>query len=206
MLRQEIVIAFDRSLLLLLKNYAQQMTPVPVENSVAADGEKNMERRDFLKDAIMLVGGSAALSALPGCSWQNAPKSLPSDIKKRLTRISDIMIPRTETIGAIDVDAAGFVEKLIANWASVETRSKLLALLGNPQLVAIETMDDAKAAAALGAFDAAAFGKDNKDWKMLKELTMIGFFGSERYQTEIAKFELVPGRFDPCVKIEEKTT
>ncbi len=163
-----------------------------------------MDRRDFLKDAILLVGGTAAIAALPGCSWQDAPKALSGDIKKRLVRIADVMIPRTKTFGAADVNAAGFIEKLIANWASTETRGKLLALLGNPRLIALETMDDAKATAALSEFDAAAFGKDNKDWKMLKELTMLGYFGSEKYQTEIAKFELVPGRFDPCVKLEEK--
>ncbi|NJM50728.1 MAG: gluconate 2-dehydrogenase subunit 3 family protein [Sphingomonadales bacterium] len=163
-----------------------------------------MDRRDFLKEAILLVGGAAALTALPGCSWQDAPYSMAADVKKRLERIGEIMIPRTKTFGASDVDAAGFVEKLIANWASKETRGKLLSLIGNPHLVALEKMDDAKATAALSEFDAAAYGKDNKDWKMLKELMMLGYFGSERYQTEIAKFELVPGRYDPCVKLEEE--
>jgi hypothetical protein len=162
-----------------------------------------MDRRDFLKEAIMLVGGAAALSTLPGCSWQDAPEVVTADIKKRLVRISDIMIPRTKTIGAVDVDAAGFVEKLIANWADGETRGKLLALLGSPELVALEKMDDAKATIALTDYDAAAFGANNKDWKLLKDLIMLGYFGSEKYQLEIAKFELVPGRYDPCAKLEE---
>jgi hypothetical protein len=163
-----------------------------------------MDRRDFLREAILLVGGAAALTTLPGCSWHDAPKTISADVRKRLVRISEIMIPRTKTFGAVDVDAAGFVGKVIANWASEETRSKLLAVIGNPWLVALQKMDDAEATATLSKFDAEAFGKDNKDWKMLKELIMIGYFGSEKYQTEIAKFELVPGRFDPCVKLEEK--
>ncbi len=162
-----------------------------------------MDRRDFLKEAILLVGGATALSTLPGCSWRDAPNTIPADVKKRLVRIADIMIPRTKIFGAADVETAGFVEKLIANWASAETRGKLLALLGSADLVALDTMDDARATAALTDYDAAAFGTKDENWKILKGLFMLGYFGSEKYQTEIVKFKLVPGRYDPCAKLEE---
>lgn len=161
-----------------------------------------MDRRDFLKEAILLVGGTAAMTTLPGCRWQDAPQVVDIEIRHRLVRISDLMLPRTTTIGAIDVDAAGFVEKLIANWASGKTRQKLLALLGSSELAALETLPDGEAAEALTTYDAAAFGANNKDWKLLKKLIMLGYFGSKQYQLEIAKFELVPGRYDPCAKLE----
>jgi hypothetical protein len=160
-----------------------------------------MERRVFLKEAIMLVGGTAALSLLPGCSWQDAPKSLPDDIMTRVRAIIDLMIPRTDSFGALDVGADRFFDKLMANWASEETRGKLRALLDDQKLVAITTMDKAKAERALTDFDEQAFAAKNKEWGQFKKLAMLGYFGSEKYLTEIEKFQLLPGRFDPCVTV-----
>jgi hypothetical protein len=161
-----------------------------------------MERRVFLKEAIMLVGGTAALSVLPGCSWQDAPKALSDDMQARIRSIIDLMLPRTTSIGGIDAGADLFFGKVMANWASEETRSKLMTLLDNPKIVALSAMDRPKAEIALTDFDTEAYAAKNKEWSQFKKLAMLGYFGSEKYLTEIEKFELVPGRFDPCVKLE----
>jgi Gluconate 2-dehydrogenase subunit 3 len=161
-----------------------------------------MERRVFLREAIMLVGGTAALSVLPGCSWQDAPNSLPGETMTRVCKIIDLMIPRTKILGGLDAGADKFFDKVMANWASAETRAKLKWLLDHPKLIALDSMDKAEAEKALTAFDEEAFAEKNKQWGQFKKLAMLGYFGSEKYMTEIEKFELVPGRFDPCVKVE----
>lgn len=163
-----------------------------------------MDRRLFLREAILIVGGTAALATLPGCAWQDAPASLGPEAQRRLARISDLMLPTTRTFGALEVDAPGFVGKILANWASGETRAKLLAVLDRPELVALDRMNAAEGSAALSKFDAAAFAAKDAGWSKLKQLLMLGYFGSERYQLEIAKYELVPGRFDPCVTVGEQ--
>ncbi len=163
-----------------------------------------MDRRLFLREAILLVGGTAALATLPGCSWQDAPANISRGAQQRLTKIIDIMLPKTGTFGALEVDAPEFVGKILANWASAETRTKLLTVLDRPELVALYGMGRTEASAALSKFDTAAFAAKDKNWGQLKQLSMLGYFGSEKYRTEIEKFELVPGRYDPCANIEEQ--
>lgn len=158
-----------------------------------------MDRRDFMREAIMLVGGTAALGLLPGVAWADAPASIGKGDKAVLSRIAALMIPKTETFGAADVGAADFVDKMIANWASAGTRASLIAVLRRPKMAELAKLGDKVASTSLADIDAAAFGANDRDWRLLKELIMIGYFGSERYQTEIAGFQLLPGRYDPCV-------
>ncbi len=163
-----------------------------------------MDRRGFMKEAIILVGGVGALTVLPGCSWQEAPQTLSADVKARVARIIDLMMPRTASFGAIDAGAHEFFDSLMANWASDKTRGDMIALLDDAQLSRLPSMPDADAAQALARFDAAAFAAQNKAWGQFKQLAMLGFVNSERYQTEIAQYQLVPGRYDPCVALAEQ--
>ena len=87
-----------------------------------------IDRRSLLASAVMLVGGSLA-GGLPtqllAASTRAAPIFFAAPQFAMLDEIAEIVIPRTDTPGAREVGVAGFVDALMAHWASSENRREI---------------------------------------------------------------------------------
>ena len=59
--------------------------------------------------------------------YRRSPGSAPrfyTDAEMALvSRVSDLIIPRTETPGAVDVNVPGYMDGLMTDWASTETKN-----------------------------------------------------------------------------------
>ena len=86
-------------------------------------------RREVLQGLIVSVGGAAALTACGGVATvistrPNAAARFYTEQELALvTRVSDLIIPRTETPGALDVNVPGYLDGLMSDWASEATSS-----------------------------------------------------------------------------------
>ncbi len=172
-------------------------------------------RREFIQGLIVSVGGATALSSCGGLATINATRAGSSgrfysnSEMALLSRLADLIIPRTETPGALDANVPGYMDALMTDWASDDTRSAHREAL---QLVAarLDTAtgnfleaDESEAIAALTELDAAAFDGDSSlgGYRSTKSYITQSYFASEEGALQELKWVAVPGRWDPSVDI-----
>lgn len=172
-----------------------------------------ISRRDAIKSLVVSVGGASLLSACGGRVTLSAlaPGAPPRFYAERdmavLSRVSDLLLPRTETPGALDVGVPALLDQLMAEWASRETRAAhsaalaaLDARLGERSGGDFLAASDPVAREALASVDAAAFaGEPLEGYAGLKGLITQAYFATEGGALEEERWVAVPGRWDPCV-------
>ena len=192
-----------------------------------------MNRRQFLEfTSLILAGGSLAGNAYStehqqqlftlGKNFIEQPANIFSDSQRQLVRnLVDIIIPRTDTPGAVDAKADHFIELTVAHYMTAEERKTFAAGLGELQAVidsagdlAIEAerktltvllteqlnnLEERHADAAwyqLGNRVGNGFDSSAPFVCQLKELTVVGFFMSEVGATQVLRHNPMPGSFD----------
>ncbi|HBW84413.1 MAG: hypothetical protein CMD92_04625 [Gammaproteobacteria bacterium] len=172
-------------------------------------------RREFVKGLIISVGGASALSAcgdaatIIATATEEGGQFYSSDEMALVSRISDLIIPRTETPGALDANVPGYLDALMSDWASAETQNyhrealKLISGQLDARSGEFLTASEPEAIAALSELDREAFeGGNNLDgYRSFKGYITQSYFATELGATEELKWVAVPGVWDPSVKI-----
>lgn len=174
-------------------------------------------RRELLKGLIVGVGGATLLSACNGIPVVASSNGATRRFYTRqewefISRLSDLLLPRTETPGALDVNVPGFMDGLISEWASAATQrshreslAEIDGLLhsfadGDFLEVPISTAE-----AALREFDAQAFinpsDREFSGYRTLKGLIYNTYMATEGGATEELQWVATPGRWDPSVPV-----
>lgn len=172
-------------------------------------------RREFVQGLIISVGGASALSACgdaPSVVATAAGKGgqfYSSEEMALVSRISELIIPRTETPGALEANVPGYLDGLMNEWASAETQNyhrealKLISIRLDAKSGDFLTASETEAIAALDALDREAFEGDNSlsGYRSLKGYITQSYFASEVGATEELMWVAVPGVWDPSVEI-----
>ncbi len=121
-----------------------------------------------------------------------------------ISRIADLVVPRTDTPGALDVRVPEFIDAMMTGWYSSQERHALEQGLGEIDrraggsgFVALAERDQIKLLTALDGAKGAD-GSAEAAFATVKELTVYSYFTSERVQKEVLKTAIIPGRFDGC--------
>jgi hypothetical protein len=158
-----------------------------------------------------MIGGAAAATALvplsPGERFalgaslhDRGPATALDGTQLALVReLSDVIMPRTDTPGALDAGVPDFIERILAWWDTTEERDRFFR-----GLAAIETRlaGAAQRDEVLTALDSAtspAAGSAEEAWARLKSMVVYGYFTSKVVQEEVLRTVILPGRFDGCV-------
>ncbi|NKB33065.1 MAG: hypothetical protein GKR91_08210 [Pseudomonadales bacterium] len=169
-------------------------------------------RREVLQGMIVSIGGASLLTACGGVA-----QVIPSDAgdlrffgfeeMDLVSRVSDLIIPRTDTPGALDVNVPGFLDGLMAEWANAETQRDqhrnlrlLRAQLGGD----FAELDSSTAESRLAQLDADAFDgrpEQYSAYRSWKGLITNAYFASEEGALLEQQWVAVPGRWDPSVEI-----
>ncbi len=181
-----------------------------------------MNRRDALKKTALIMGGvisAPTLSALMnGC---NAPEGhgegthFTTREKKMVEKIADIIIPRTDTPGAVDAKVPAFVIMMVQEcypkedqddfhdgltaydqWCKQHFKKEFLDLEKDQKEKAVARLDKEVLTGEADS-DALHF------YRILKELTMLGFFTSETGATETLRYKQTPGDYKSCIPYEK---
>ena len=173
-------------------------------------------RREVLQGLIVSIGGATALTACGGVANVlstrpgSAARFYTSEEYALVTRISDLIIPRTETPGAVDANVPGYMDGLMTDWANNETKNAHRTAL---RQIKVELdrrasgnflgASDSAAEQSLVSFDAAAFAEDvdTSGYKRVKGYVSQSYFATEDGATEELKWVAFPGRWDPSVEI-----
>ena len=189
-----------------------------------------VDRREFLES----IAGLSAL--LPGLSLQQAfaqdvharargfaaPRTLNAAQDATVTVIAEILLPKTETVGATDVGVNRFIDLLLTEsmlpadrdrfltgLTAIEARSK--SLYGAPvgrarhedRLALVRLLDAQLPPRAPGRIEQAALDKQpvtaERGYALLKQFTVFAYFTSEPVARGLINAPIIPGRYDGCV-------
>ncbi len=176
-----------------------------------------MDRRDLLR----LLSASGALAFLPAdllatgralhrTAAAGMLAALRADEAALIAAIGDIILPRTDTPGASDVNATGFIDRLLADWYPDAERIRFLTGLGDINARAVRQhgrpfldLGEADRTALCTALDAVQGELDTAPgaFNRIKDLTIYGYFTSERVRNEVTHAVVIPGRFDGCLAL-----
>jgi glucoside 3-dehydrogenase (cytochrome c) hitch-hiker subunit len=194
-----------------------------------------MNRREFLQCAAILISGATAsqlgfsLSVEQTTFLANAPNynTTPVDFftpaqRKIVAAMAEIVIPRTDTPGAIDAGVPKYIELMVANWLNEEEAATFSAGLqdietripqqyGKPfhqlphkdQLEILEALEDAASDSPWYEFGNVLreFMSDAPFICQFKELTVWGFFTSQEGASQVLRYDPMPMFFDGDVPL-----
>jgi hypothetical protein len=176
-----------------------------------------MDRREAIKTVTMLLGGVAlagsglagaverahARAARPG---QQVGTFTAQDIAL-LDEVADTILPETKTPGAKAAHVGAFMALMVTD--TYDERQQGVFRDGMKQLSGFMELAPAQRLARLEQLDreaktymdarAPGGGAAPHFFRLMKELTLLGYFTSEIGVTQAQRYRETPGRFDPCV-------
>jgi len=179
-----------------------------------------LTRRKALQGAVSLIGGTVALvqlgplaSRAAAAATENAaPVFFDQDQFSVIEIIVDLIIPETDTPGAITAGVHHFIDLMLAEWASPERQSRYVQGLQDIDQRAREageegfaTNSSAQQMQLLQALDREAHidGAPDTFFREFKKLVLFGYYSSEAGATIELKFDRIPGDYQPCVPIDD---
>jgi glucoside 3-dehydrogenase (cytochrome c) hitch-hiker subunit len=192
-----------------------------MEKPVAETAFKDdlLTRREAIRRVSALLGGAALIGQsawLAGCAApQRSSASLFTDSDVALLdEIADTILPDTKTPGAKAAGVGAFIALMVRDtydpreqrWfvdglATLERESRaqngggFMASSPAQRIALLERLDRE----AIEYMRAPGADARPHYFRLIKELTLLGYFTSEIGCTQAQRYAEVPGRFDPCV-------
>jgi hypothetical protein len=188
-----------------------------------------MNRREALLRVAGLMGGTLSASTLLAIregyaatrSAATQPSILTTSQRDIVSGVIDVMIPRTDTPGAVDVGVPGFIDLMLKDVYTQADRDRYLAGLADFDATAVAdtgkkfvALEKTQQAALVRKIHDAAVGEERRLRRahahpqrpfilMTKELTLLGFFTSQTGATQILQYVAVPGSYHGCIPLEQ---
>jgi hypothetical protein len=182
-----------------------------------------MNRRELLKNAAILLGGlssasvaNALLAGVDGRVKISSP--LFTAVQKKMTAVlAEMIIPRTDTPGAIDAGVPHFIELMVSDWYTDRERNiyteglaslnefcleqfgrDFLSASAEQQITALENAEQRSEQYKPVSPESVLSKKEDEDkpfFSKIKELTVLGYYTSEQGATQELKYEPMPMRY-----------
>lgn len=181
-----------------------------------------MDRREVLRRVAFIMGGAVSaptVSAfLTGCQPDKEASvellTFTPDQFERVSVIAEHIIPATDTPGAKDVGVPEFIDLMLHHCYEEEERNGFLAGLDKVETDAQEKNGDSfmdltseQQLSLLKDYQTEALAQQGPGSpppfiRMMRELTLLGYFTSEPGATQTLNYVAVPGRYDGCIPLE----
>jgi hypothetical protein len=191
-----------------------------------------MKRRDALGRVALLMGGALSaptmLAFLEGCKQSGDAATgmtfpFPAERRSLVSEIAEIIIPTTDTPGAKDAKVGEFIEMMLKDCYPEKDQAsfnKGLAELEKKDFLKANPQEQTKILTEMEASTKAEMtkageekkkyteaGKEYTDagvpfFRLMKELTLLGYFTSEPGATQALEYVAVPGRYDGCIDMK----
>jgi hypothetical protein len=188
-----------------------------------------MNRREALKQVAFLMGGAVSAYSILGiekgyCADASAPQTSVFNVSQMqlVSRVAEIIIPRTDTPGATDVGVPGFIDRMLGNVYAKKDRDRYFAGLAEFEAAArsegqsgFASLQPTRQVELVSRFHDAAVAEERRRPRgandhpqrpfilMTKELTLLGFFTSQVGATQVLQYAAVPGSFHACVPLAQ---
>ena len=191
-----------------------------------------MKRRDALGRVALIMGGALSaptmLAFLEGCKKAGDTATgitfpFTPERQALVSEVTEIIIPKTDTPGAKDAKVGEFIEKMLKDCYSsgdqesfnkgLEELEKKDFMKATPQertAILTEMEKASKEEIANAATEKKKYTEAGKEYtdasvpffRLLKELTLVGYFTSEPGATQALDYVPVPGRYDGCIDLK----
>jgi gluconate 2-dehydrogenase gamma chain len=179
---------------------------------VPVDDEK-VNRRALLLGAVVLLGGAGALTRFarksPGMAAAAGP-AMSAEQFAQLEQVTEVMIPATDTPGAMAAGVPAFIREMLEQWASPASRQEIAQVLEGVDKHAWEKFGAAfvelppeRRHLVVRGFDEQHIVRGDPGYAKFKQLVLLGYYHSEIGATQELRYELVPGAWRACVPFTE---
>lgn len=182
--------------------------------------EALLTRRNALKGAASLIGGTLAAAQLGGflsraaqaAADERAPLFFDTDQFALLERAVDIVIPETDSPGAVAAGVHHLIDLMMSEWAAPERQARYREGLRSldARMRQLGPDDFVSAAPAqqlelLQALDREAYSEGTGDtfFAEFKKLVIFGYYSSEAGATQELQYEALIPEYKACVPIED---
>jgi hypothetical protein len=186
-----------------------------------------MDRRELLHRASMLLGGaitaSAASGILAGCVSTPVDTAdgvartgfLNAEETSIVSAMAEQIIPRTDTPGAIDAGVPNFIDRMVSGFYQPKEKEIIRAGLRQTATDAMELRGKSFAELApedqvtlMKEYDREAYkprpaGSDPHFFRLVKELTVLGYGTSQAGATKLMMYNQTPGPYRGDVPYSE---
>lgn len=185
------------------------------------DNSNRITRRNLIKRAGTMLGGAAAVAQLGLLSRSVAamtedatPRFLDEQQFLTVTNIVDLIVPETDTPGALTAGVHNFIDLMLADWASAERQARYVAGIEDIDRRAREAgvrsfsaSSKAQQTALLRALDKEAFAEGAADtfFGEFKKMVLFAYYSSETGATVELQYQRIPVDYLPCVPIDDAT-
>jgi gluconate 2-dehydrogenase gamma chain len=174
--------------------------------------DPKLNRRAMLLGAVLLVGGTAALVRFgrnPGATATRGP-ALSGDQFALLEQVAEVIIPTTDTPGAIGAGVPEFIRDLLVNWGNEQSRAEISGVLDAIEQRTWEKhgarfieLLDSQRLELMRAYDEQGVAGHDPAYRKFKQMVLLGYYHSEIGATQELRFELVPGTWRSCLPLNE---
>jgi hypothetical protein len=127
-----------------------------------------------------------------------------------LEQVCEVIIPTTDTPGAIVAGVPAFMRQMIEEWGSAESRTQIAEVLESIEKIAWSRFGAAflellpgRRLEVVSVLDEERVGRQDPAYRKFKYLGLVGYYQSEIGATQELRFELVPGAWRSCVPLSE---
>ena len=170
-------------------------------------------RREALKASTVVLGGALLVPALlAGCARKNrdsAAQSTASPDQALLEDIADTLLPTTAASPGAKAAGVGATMVLLLNdCMEADVKQRVAQGLQAFRATCREAGGDFASLAQpererlLRALDVAAQAEKEHWFAVVRDLALWTYFSSEVGLTQAMRYELTPGRFDPCLPLK----
>lgn len=177
--------------------------------------------------AVSIATGPTVISLLQACkneignNWK--PEFLTDEEKRFVSTLADMILPRTDTPGALDVKADMFIDKVIAHVFDEEGQKSMRDSISKfnadckanfgDAFVNLSDKDRAKVLRQeeekRGLFNqsvwgtAVGFQEPVGFYRSLKSMVLWAYFSSEKVGKQVLNYDPVPGVYKGCIPVSE---
>ena len=178
-----------------------------------------MNRREAIKRTGLWVGGILMAPAFAGIFKGCTPASTSGTVffsgsqMDLLTRMCDLLIPSTDTPGAIDAGVPAFIDRMVGEVYSPENRTKFIngltsfdeGAVGNYSKPFTE-LDESNQIQYMKSVTETALNTYSEEQAFIlhfREMCLTGFCLSEQGSNSVLRYMQTPGKYEPCMPFEE---
>ena len=185
-----------------------------------------MDRRKALRNTGLVASGAIVIPSLlsllqscqaeSGLDWQ--PMSLSDDDAAFVSKIVDLILPRTTTPGALDVKVDMFIDRVIAKTYDADQQKEFKSKIAQfntdcksdfgESFINLSATDQIavlkKAENNSGNFNGAVWGsavgtqEPTGFYKSLKSMAIWAYFTSEEIGEKVLSYDPIPQEYDGC--------
>lgn len=173
-----------------------------------------MQRRSAIKTIALTIGGSIVLPSWAN-AWNKKTLSVASfriSVSQEilLAEIVETIIPKTDTLGAKELNIHQFTLKMIGD--CYDKKSQTIFSKGLDLVDVAATKDFSKTfvacdttqkLAVLNKLSNSENGEEKAFVRLIKNLTIQGYLNSEYVMTNLRIYEFAPARYHGCVPVKK---